>query len=193
MTGPLAWRGVDPDRLETAWVRPGERRLSAHGTSTTADYALSWRLETGPDWVTRDLLVRVAGGPELHLRRAAGGRWSVSGAGVGLDASMDGSLDAALDCDLGLCPFTNTMPILRHGLHAPRPAGSVDVRLVVAWISVPDLTVSASPQRYRSDGSGAGGNARIRFDSEGFSARFEVDVDGFVLDYPGIGHRVELG
>jgi uncharacterized protein len=174
----LAWRGVAPDRLDTAWVLLGERRLSAHGSSTAAGYVLSWRLETGEDWVTRDLHVRVDGGGELHLRREAGGRWSVPG------------LDAALDCDLGLCPFTNTMPILRHGLQTPQPPGRVDVELVMAWVSVPDLTVSASRQRYRSDGPGSGGNARVRFDSEGFSARIEVDASGFVVDYPGIGRRL---
>ena len=181
MIGPLVWRGVDPDRLETAWVRTGERRLSAHGSSTTGDYVLSWRLETGDGWVTRDLWVGVDGARSLQLSRGAGGEWSV------------GRLDGALDCDLGLCPFTNTMPVLRHGLHVPRPPGEVDVELVMAWVSVPDLTVSASRQRYRSDGSGAGGRARIRFDSEGFSARIEVDADGFVVDYPGIGYRVEVG
>ena len=181
MIGPLVWRGVDPDRMETAWVRAGERRLSAHGSSTTGDYVLSWRLETGDGWVTRDLWVGVDGARSLQLSRGAGGEWSVGG------------LDGALDCDLGLCPFTNTMPVLRHGLHVPRPPGEVDVELVMAWVSVPDLTVSASRQRYRSDGSGAGGRARIRFDSEGFSARIEVDADGFVVGYPGIGYGVDVG
>lgn len=189
----LAWRGVDPDRLETAWVRLGERRLLAHGSSTTADYVLTWRLETEEGWITRDLRVRVDAGRELHLRRAAGGQWWVGGADGGADRAPEGDLDEALDCDLGLCPFTNTMPILRHGLETARPPGEVDVELVMAWVSVPDLTVSASPQRYRSDGSGAGGRARVRFDSEGFGAPVEVDAHGFVVDYPGIGHRLEPG
>jgi uncharacterized protein len=180
----LAWRGVDPDRIEAASVQLGERRLSAHGASTTPDYVLSWRLETDDLWVTRDLEVHVDaldGKRDLFLRRAADGSWSVAG------------LDGALDCDLGLCPFTNTMPILRHGLHQADAPGQVDVEMVMAWVSVPDLTVSASRQRYRSGGARAGGNALVRFDSAGFGAPIEVDRDGFVVDYPGIGRRVELG
>ena len=188
----LAWRGVDPDRLETAWVRLGERRLRAHGSSTTADYVLTWRLEAEEGWITRDLWVRVDGARELHLRRAAEGQWWVGGPDGSPDRTLESSLDGALDCDLGLCPFTNTMPILRHGLEKARPPAEVDVELVMAWVSVPDLTVSASPQRYRSDGAGAGGRARVRFDSEGFSAPVEVDAHGVVVDYPGIAHRLEL-
>lgn len=188
----VAWRGVDPDRLETAWVGLGGRRLRAHGSSTTEDYVLTWSLETDDGWVTRDLWVRVDTARELHLWRAAGGRWWVRGPDGSPDRALEGSVDGALDCDLGLCPFTNTMPVLRHGLEVARAPGEVDVELVMAWVSVPDLTVSASRQRYRSDGSSAGGRARVRFDSEGFSAPVEVDAHGFVVDYPGIGHRLEL-
>jgi hypothetical protein len=167
--------------VDAAWVRLGEQRLSAQGSSTTSGYVLSWRLETACDWVTRELAVRVDGhgwSRELRLERNPAGRWSAPG------------LEGSLDCDLGLCPATNTMPIRRHGLHRAQPPGQVDVELVMAWVSVPDLTVSASRQRYRSGGPGSGRNALVRFDSEGFTATIEVDPDGFVVDYPAIGRRL---
>ena len=47
-------------------------------------------------------------------------------------------LDQALDCDLAYCPLTNLMPVLRHRLH--REPGRHD--LVMAWVRLPELTVS---------------------------------------------------
>lgn len=50
----------------------------------------------------------------------------------------------AVDCDLGRSPLTNVMPVRRHRLHeAP---GAVD--FLMAWVSVPDLGVHRSRQRY---------------------------------------------
>ena len=94
-------------------------------------------------------------------------------------------LTGALDCDLGLSPLTNTMPVLRHRLH--REGGAAD--LLMAWVSVPDLHVHASPQRYEHLRTTAAG-AVVRFSSGDFTADLLVDADGFVTDYPGLGTRV---
>ncbi len=89
-----------------------------------------------------------------------------------------------LDCDLGLSPLTNSMPVLRHGLL--RGGGPVD--FLMAWVSVPDLAVRASRQRYtfvRAEGKGA----VVRYESlDGeFTTDITFDGDGLVVDYPGIG------
>jgi hypothetical protein len=93
------------------------------------------------------------------------------------------------DPDLGLSPLFNSMPVLRHGIH-PRET-SVDFLMV--WISVPDLQVHPSPQRYTHLGSAGPDAHRVRFESlanDGFMAEVMFDRDGLVTDYPGIARRI---
>ncbi len=98
-----------------------------------------------------------------------------------------GALHAALDCDLALSPLTNTMPVLRHGLLR----GGGPLEFLMAWISVPDLSVVPSRQRYtfvRTDGL----VSVVRYESVGgnFAAEIVFDEDGLVVEYPGLGHRL---
>jgi hypothetical protein len=77
--------------------------------------------------------------------------------------------------------------VLRHGLL--RGGGPVD--LVMAWISVPGLSVLPSRQRYtfvRTDEL----VSVVRYESESrdFVAEIVFDDDGLVVEYPGIGHRL---
>ena len=192
----LTWAGTDDWRAEQAHVRTDGDRLTASGVQlgvVPVPYRLDYRLGTAGRWVTRSLDVDVVGAGwrrSAHLARDDAGRWTyraqaegtVDLPGTGCDA---GPLHGALDCDLGLSPLTNTMPILRHGLH--REPGAVD--LTLAWVSVPDLAVHASQQRYehvRTTAAGAG----VRFSSGSFTADLTVDADGFVVDYPDLARRV---
>ncbi|HZC27036.1 MAG TPA: putative glycolipid-binding domain-containing protein [Actinopolymorphaceae bacterium] len=180
---------------ELSEVKLARSRLSALGCAIGSDpvpYRLEYVLTTGESYVTSSLRVHTSGvgwRRSVELHRDGNGRWRfVADAEGGLDAPPPGGdaslFDGALDCDLGLSPLTNTMPMLRHGLLSP--AGSVD--LLMAWVSVPGLAISPSAQRYTPI-SQAGSTSVVRFDSEGFGADIVVDHDGFVLDYPGIGHR----
>jgi hypothetical protein len=80
------------------------------------------------------------------------------------------------------------MPILRHGLLG----GGDPVELTMAWVSVPDLSVRADGQRYASHRAGADHHL-IRYEAADgtFAADITVDPDGIVVDYPGIGRRLE--
>jgi len=193
----LCWRGPEPQRIDDAHVNLEDDFLRAHGASVTASYVLDYRLETGPGWVTRELSVRARGDgwwQSLVLYRSANGQWSADWAGEGLGSppSELPDLDRALDCDLGLCPLTNTMPVLRHDLvgaaHRSEP-GSHD--LVMAWVSVPDLAVHRSEQRYTVSDPIDEGGALVVFASEGFRTTIEFDSDGLVVNYPGLGRRLE--
>jgi hypothetical protein len=179
----VAWVKDDPPGMELAEVRLTGSTLAASGIAIGSDpvpYRLDYSLETGAGFVTSALQVE-ARGEGLHatldLRRSPAGRWSA-------DGEERSELEGALDCDLGLCPLTNSMPVLRHGLL--RDTGSVE--LVMAWVSVPDLAVHAAPQRYT--GLGGGGVARFDALDDEFSAEITFDADGLVLDYPGIGRRL---
>ena len=74
-----------------------------------------------------------------------------------------------------------SLPVLRHALHRGGEARD----LTMAWVSVPDLAVSASEQRYEPLDRDV-----VRFRSGAFSADLELDADGFVVRYPGLAERV---
>lgn len=193
----VAWEGPDPQRVDVAHLDTASGGLVARGTSLTAEYALDWVLETAPDWVTRSLAVRVRGDGwhrDLLLSRRETGWTAARTDGDGArehQTLADSEFAAALDCDLALCPLTNTMPVLRHDLVAAAQRGeALGADLVMAWVAVPELTVTASAQRYTVRAATAEGGALIDFASNGFQATIEFDRDGLVRSYPGIGQRV---
>ncbi|EST37162.1 hypothetical protein N566_14495 [Streptomycetaceae bacterium MP113-05] len=169
---------------ETAWVETSGTSLHAHGRAfglRPDPYWLTYELRTGPQWVTRTLSVTVEAEHavrRLEVARDEDGVWSADG------EPLPG-LGEALDCDLGLCPLTNTMPVLRHRLHE-RPGGRA---LVTAWISVPDLVVRVSRQHYTHLGEWPG-RSRVRYASGTFRSDVTFDRDGFVVDYPQLARRV---
>ena len=143
-------------------------------------YRLDYRLNTRDDFVTADLHVTALGEDlrrELHLIRDADGGWTANG------LSLEG-LAGSLDCDLAWSPLTNSMPVLRHGLLN----GGGPLEFTMAWVSVPDLSVQPSGQRYtflrRS-----GGRSFVHYESESrdFVAELIFYADGVVVDYTGIG------
>lgn len=114
----------------------------------------------------------------LDLRRY-GGHWTVNG-------ERRPDLDDALDCDLAACPLTNTMPILRHQLHRQPD----DHTFLMAFIEVPSLRVVPASQRYIHLREFDGG-AVVRYQSGSFQSDLTIDADGFVVDYPKLGRRLE--
>jgi hypothetical protein len=67
------------------------------------------------------------------------------------------------------------------------------IEFVMAWVSVPDLAVHRSPQRYTFLRMIDHERSLVRFESlaeDGFKADITYDAEGFVLDYPGIGARI---
>jgi hypothetical protein len=176
---------IQPHRLTAAGIAIGS---SPHG------YRLDYKLETRSDFITSGLLVTARGegwSRRLDLRRLRSGRWTArtSSRGYAEVPAPGGDMtafDEALDCDLALSPLTNSMPVLRHGLL--ERGGPVD--FLMAWVSVPDLSVHPSRQRYTFVRK-SGDISVVRYESESrdFVAELTFDSDGLVLDYPGIGRR----
>jgi len=197
----VTWRGTDDWRAETASVLLGADALFASGTQIGADpvaYRLDYQLDA-PGFVTHSLGVTVTGDDwsrMLILRHDGAGAWTVEAsadgepgaelAPPGGDASQ---LTGAVDCDLGLSPLTNLMPIRRAGLHLR--GGAED--FLMAWVSVPDLEVFASAQRYEHVRTTDAGSV-VRFVDRGrfagFTADLELDADGLVVRYPQLAERV---
>ncbi|MDM7990113.1 putative glycolipid-binding domain-containing protein [Arthrobacter sp. zg-Y877] len=199
----IRWQGEDdPDRMDTAVVSFRDRELAAAGTSVAPEYRASWTLSTIPGWVTRRLTVQVTGkgwSRSLQLERSAEGRWSAETTVSGLtDLPAPGiadtrTLDEAQDCDLGLCPLTNTMPILRLDL-LNESAPPDETQLTMAWVEMPSLRVLPSRQVYSQvrPFSPDAGHAVVLYSSAhgGFTAELTVDEDGTVIDYPGLATRL---
>ncbi len=198
----LIWRGLDEWRTEAAEIHLTEDGMGARGTQIGLDplpYRLGYRLEAPERFVTRSLEIEVSGDGwtrELDLRHDGKGSWQCRGAESGeahADLPAPGGdttgLEDSLDCDLGFSPLTNFMPIRRHALH--RRPGKAE--FVMAWVSVPDLALHVSAQRYehlRLEPEGA----VVRFTDEGmfkgFTSELELDEDSLVRVYPGLAARV---
>ncbi|MEV0238743.1 putative glycolipid-binding domain-containing protein [Streptomyces sp. NPDC050674] len=176
----ITWEVCAGRGFETVWPERGEGVLRARGRAVGTEpepYWVTYELDTADGFVTRRLRVTTetgAGTRTLDLRHDGHGRWAADGEPLP-------AVDGALDCDLGLCPLTNTMPVLRHGLH--RTPGERD--FLMAWVSVPDLTVRPSLQTYTHLRPG-----HVRYSSGDFRSDLEFDEDGYVLDYPRLASRL---
>jgi hypothetical protein len=179
----VLWRGPDRWRAEAAWVRLDDDRLTAHGTQLGAEpepYRLDYTLRTGAGFVTETLELSLLRDGSLRRRllaRGPHGSWTI-------DDEPLPEVSGALDCDLGLCPLTNTMPVLRHRLLM---ADAEPRDFVMAWVSVPHLTVEPSHQRYEPIDE-----RHVRYvgvDTD-FVAELEYEQDGLVLNYPDMAERV---
>jgi hypothetical protein len=204
VSGPrlLVWRGLDEWRTEAAEIHLTEDGVGARGTQIGVDplpYRLSYRLEAPKRFVTRSLELEASGEGwrrELDLTHDGNGSWQCHGTETG-EAQVElpaaggdtAGLEDSLDCDLGFSPLTNLMPLRRHDLHK----GPGEAEFVMAWVSVPDLALHVSPQRYAHVSKNADG-AVVRFTDEGmfkgFTSELELDEEGIVRVYPGLAARV---
>jgi uncharacterized protein len=173
----LVWRGVEEWLAEACQVTLSGDRLHAGGVQLDAEphpYRVDYELTTGANWVTERLQV-TCGERSLDLVRDADGSWTANG-------EPQPHVQGALDCDLAFSPLTNFMP-------ARRLAGE-PVDHVMAWVSVPDLAVVRSEQRYEPI------DARtvryVALDGD-FTADLELDEEGFVVRYPRLAERVPSG
>ena len=175
----LIWRGLDEWRAEATRVRIDGDRLTAEGTQLGAHpYRLDYRLATGAGFVAERLELSVLGGDagprRLLIERDADGRWTAD------DRPLP-ELDGALDFDVLASPVFNSTPFLRHAMGA----GGEVRDLVMAFVTVPDLTVTRSEQRYTPLGAG-----RVNYASGDFSADIHFDDDGLVRLYEDYLERV---
>ncbi len=197
----VLWSGLDAWRAEVASVELGADSLVATGTQIGVDplpYRQDYELRTGAGFVTEVLTVDVTGerwGRRMRLLRHVDGSWDCQTQEQG-DTSLPpsggdvGAVRGALDCDLARSPLTNLMPVRRHRLHE-RP-GRAD--LLMAWVSVPDLGLHPSEQRYEHVRREADGSV-VRFVGRDpdFVAELVLDGDGIVAVYPELARRVGAG
>jgi hypothetical protein len=83
--------------------------------------------------------------------------------------------------DLGLSPLFNSLPVWRDRLLEDGNARDY----VMRFVSVPDLAVVESQQRYEPLGG-----RRLRYRSGDFAAELDFDDDGLVVRYEHLAERV---
>jgi uncharacterized protein len=83
--------------------------------------------------------------------------------------------------DLGLSPLFNSLPVWRDRLLEHGQARDY----VMRFVSVPDLGVDESQQRYEPLG-----DRRLRYRSGDFTALLDFDDDGLVVRYEHLAERV---
>lgn len=95
--------------------------------------------------------------------------------------TLEVPLDGLDFFDLGLSPLFNSLPVWRDGL---LDEGAARV-YVMRFVSIPDLRVADSEQKYEPLGEG-----RVRFGSGDFIAELVFDDEGLVLRYEGLAERL---
>ncbi|HEX6652825.1 MAG TPA: putative glycolipid-binding domain-containing protein [Thermoleophilaceae bacterium] len=169
----LIWRGLDEWRAEVAHVRIDDGRLTATGTQlgvTPAAYRVDYSLRTGADFVAERLELSALHEGRLRrllIERHPDGGWTAD------DRPLP-ELEGALDFDVLNSPVFNSTPYLRHEMGAGGEARD----MAMAFVTVPDLAVKRSEQRYKPLG-----NATVNYASGDFSADIHFDSDGLVTLY----------
>jgi hypothetical protein len=173
------WTDWDGKGLEHLVLRPGPEAIIAYSALIPADQppvAGGYRIVCDAAWRVRRVEIAVLGADVAFAFSADGaGNWT-DAEGLPLP-----HLAGAIDVDITATPFTNTLPIRRYGLEIGE-----SVEIVVAYVSFPDLALTADPQRYtRLD------ERRYRFEAlaSDFHRDIEVDGDGLVVSYPGLFKR----
>jgi hypothetical protein len=176
---------LGPDGLSARGVQIGTSGVAqgaedGEAVDVRGRYRLDYELSTDSDLVTTRIALTSRaedGERSLDLRRGDDGRWEAN--------TELPDLSGALDCDLGLSPLTNFMPHQREGI----TRGGEAKEFVMAWIAVPSLKVHRSEQRYEPiDATTVRYVGRHR----SFEGELELDEDGFVVVYPGLGVSVSM-
>ena len=196
-----------PTGAEYAEVVLADGRLTANGSALGGDplpYRLTYELVADTDYVTSAgyvtsrLVLRASGlgwRRSLELTRLDDGGWTVSPWAEG-DPGLEppggdpAELRGALDIDIEDSPLTNTMPVLRHGLHRGLDPYGRTVDFTMVFVRVPELVTRLVPQHYTPLDRDRD-EATVRYSSGSFAAELSFDSSGFVLNYPGIGRRIE--
>ena len=167
----LHWVGEDSTESTVATMSADGCHVDGH---IEGPVETRYAIDTDASWATR--VVRVATDDNAIVLFANGhGSWTEG------DGRVLGRLAGAIDVDISGTPLSNTLPIWRLGLSVGESAN-----IVTAYIALPDLVVTADPQRYtRLD------ERSYRYESRdsGFARDITVDDAGFVVDYPGLFRR----
>jgi uncharacterized protein len=145
-----------------------------------ADFPLQvqYAVACDSEWRTRQVQISLQSGltrRELRLRTDRRQRWWFRGRELS-------AFRGCLDVDLGISPFTNTLPIRRLALQVGQSR-----EISVLWVRFPELVYQPLAQIYTRLS-----NRLYRYENADRSFRAELEVDdlGLVIHYEGGWERV---
>lgn len=165
----VVWTGLEEHSHESCRIECNLHGISVVSDITGGSGACSYSLLMTDAWEFIDLVVH-ANGCELEVSRTERG-WEVNG-------QDRPDLQAAREIDISVSPLSNTLPIRRLDLDVGESAD-----IITAYIRVPELVVTADPQRYTRIGKD-----EYLYESRDSDFRRVVTVDGddLVTEYPGL-------
>jgi hypothetical protein len=164
------WKGIHT--LEVFTLEPNSTGLIAGGILTSRSFDARYKIVMDQYWRIIKLTVRVIADPvrQLVLNRGDRGIWT-DAQGIVLP-----QLEGCQEIDISATPFTNSIPIKKM-------TGLKEKSFLVAYINIPELSVTAVEQRYTKL---AGEKYKYQNLSTGFSAELGFDQFGLINDYPGL-------
>ncbi|GLV58997.1 hypothetical protein KDH_58250 [Dictyobacter sp. S3.2.2.5] len=180
------WTPLISPGLEQLYLVENEKGIVADsivlGTHDSEPFRLWYQVRMDSAWRVRECHLQVGGGEKgqaVNLYSDGQGHWTDA------DGAAYPDLDGCLDIDISVTPFTNTLPIRRLTL---KPGESAD--LLMAYISIPDLSIHPDRQRYTClSRTSSGGTYRYDGLDINFTADLPVDSWGLVIDYPALWQR----
>jgi uncharacterized protein len=172
----ILWRRLDAPGHDACRLLRREDGWRLEGTAVfryERDPAcLAYRVDCDDAWQSQQGLVHgwIGARPlDLVIERTLAGDWQ-------LDGRIVPDLEGCFDLDFGFTPATNLIQLRRAALEVGRAA---EIR--VAWLDVPECTLTALDQRYERRSSDTYEYEAPRF---AYQARLRVGGAGFVETYP---------
>lgn len=148
-------------------------------------YGVRYEVGCNRQWRTREVRLEYLGAHSVHVITDGEGHWFDMLAGRQHIPQLEG----CLDIDIGVTPFTNSLPIMRLAL-----AEGVSRKIRVAYVPLPSQIEGGrwlpwpANQRYTCLKMLA--LSRYEGMRRNFSADLPVDGHGLVCDYPGAFRRL---
>ena len=183
MIETVRWTEWDGSGLEHCVLDVGDDAVIVEsavvGGRGGVPYGAHYRVRCDRDWRTREVRLAYAGSSSMHVETDGEGHWFDMRSGSAPIPELEG----CCDIDIGVTPFTNTLPIKRLGL-----AEGASQKIRAAYVPLPsqieggELLPRPADQRYTC----LEADRRYRYEGlfRGFTADLVVDEHGFVLDYP---------
>jgi uncharacterized protein len=182
----FVWEARQWSSMEYLRLEERASEIIAEGTVIMVEdnqpLRIHYIIRCNPGWVVRQVSIEAEGyrAPRRRLKTDGAGVWQKA-PNMPLE-----HLAGCIDVDIAATPFTNTLPIRRLGL---KPDESAEIK--VAYITIPELALSAAMQRYTCLATGPEGS-RYRYENmdSGFTAGLTVDANGLVIDYQELWKRL---
>lgn len=183
ITRAVRWTDAEGRGLEHCLLTLGDG-LSLEGMvagTRGGDYGAHYTVRADAQGRTREIRVRYAGGPALHVTADENARWWDE-----ITRQPLPDLDGCADADIGATPATNTLPIRRLDLAVGEAA-----EITVAYIPLPSQVDGAFLPRPARQRYTRLADRLWRYEGlfRNFTADLPVDDLGLVLDYPPLFRR----